>query len=254
MSQARSAVIIGSGFIGCEAAASLASRGLDVAVLSMEELPQTGRLGRAAAERIAGWLADADIRLHGDVKVTGIDDGRIVRTENGDFEADLILTAAGVEPRTELAEQAGLAVEDGRIVVDERMATAAPGVFAAGDVALAYNPAAARRLRVEHWGEALRMGEVAGANAAGAADSWSGVPGFWSEVGDRTLRCAAWGDGVDRHDLVDHGDGAFTVWYSRAGTVVGVLAHNADGDYDRGRELIAAGATLTGSMRQPSFE
>lgn len=141
MSQARSAVIIGSGFIGCEAAASLASRGLDVAVPSMEELPQTGRLGRAAAERIAGWLADADIRLHGDVKVTGIDDGRIVRTENGDFEADLILTAAGVEPRTELAEQAGLAVEDGRIVVDERMATAAPGVFAAGDVALAYNPA-----------------------------------------------------------------------------------------------------------------
>ena len=206
-SQVRSAVIVGSGFIGSEAAASLAARGLDVVVLSMEELPQLGRLGRSAAGRVAGWLADADVRMLGEVEVSHIFDGRIVRTERGDFEADVILTAAGVKPRTELAERAGLAVQNGRIVVDERMGTAAPEVFAAGDVALAYNPTAGRRLRVEHWGEALRMGEVAGANAAGVDDRWTEVPGFWSEIGHRTVKYAAWGDGFDRDDLVDHGDG-----------------------------------------------
>ncbi|HEY5117344.1 MAG TPA: FAD-dependent oxidoreductase, partial [Nakamurella sp.] len=159
-SRACSAVVVGSGFIGCEAAAWLSARGLDVVVLSMEELPQLGRLGRAAAERVAGWLTDAEVL--GLVEVIDIYDGRIVRTRDGDFEADAVLTAAGVTPRTELAERVGLAVQDGRIVVDERMATGAPGVFAAGDVALAYSPTAGRRLRVEHWGEALRMGEVAG--------------------------------------------------------------------------------------------
>ncbi len=243
--QAGSAVIIGSGFIGCEAAASLAARGLDVTVLSVEELPQIGRLGRAVAERIAGWLGAAGVRLVGDARVTDIYDGRIVHTTDGEFEADLILTAAGIEPRSELAEQAGLAVEEGRIVVDERMATSAAGVYAAGDVALADNPTAGRRLRVEHWGEALRMGEVAGANAAGADERWTDVPGFWSEIGDHTVKYAAWGDGFDRDDLVDHGDGGFTVWYSRAGRAVGVLTHRADGDYERGQELIASGATLT---------
>ena len=81
-SQARSAVIVGSGFIGCEAAASLAARGLDVVVLSMEELPQLGRLGRSAAERVAGWLADAEVRMLGEVDVSDIYDGRIVRTKD----------------------------------------------------------------------------------------------------------------------------------------------------------------------------
>jgi len=243
--EAGSAVIVGSGFIGCEAAASLAARGLDVTMLSMEELPQIDRLGRAAAGRIAGWLGEAGVRLVGAARVSDIYDGRIVHTADGAFEADLILTAAGIEPRSELAEQAGLAVEAGRIVVDERMATAVAGVYAAGDVALADNPTAGRRLRVEHWGEALRMGEVAGANAAGADETWTDVPGFWSEIGDRTLKYAAWGDGFDRDDMVDHGDGGFTVWYSQDGRAVGVLTHRADGDYERGQELIAGGASLT---------
>ena len=91
----------------------LSARGLDVVVLSMEELPQLGRLGRAAAERVAGWLTDAEVRMLGLVEVIDIYDGRIVRTRDGDFEAAAVLTAAGVTPRTELAERAGLAVQQG---------------------------------------------------------------------------------------------------------------------------------------------
>ncbi|MET0966650.1 MAG: NAD(P)/FAD-dependent oxidoreductase [Nakamurella sp.] len=239
--RAGNAVVIGSGFIGCEAAVSLAKRGLDVTMLSTEQLPQLERLGRAAAERIAGWLADAGVKLRAGVTVEAIDDGRLVRTDDGAFEADLVLSAAGVTPNSELAGASGIELRDGRILVDERMRSSVPGFFAAGDVVLAHNASAGRRLKVEHWGEALRMGEIAGANAAGGNESWDEVPGFWSGIGGRTLKYTAWGDGFDRDVLVERQGSGFAVWYSQAGRTVGVLTHDADDDYERGSELIAGG-------------
>jgi 3-phenylpropionate/trans-cinnamate dioxygenase ferredoxin reductase subunit len=68
------------------------------------------------------------------------------------------------------------------------------------------------------------------------------VPGFWSTIGDRTLKCAAWGDGYDQCRVCRRGDGSFTAWYGRDRRIVGVLTHEADDDYERGRELIAEGA------------
>jgi 3-phenylpropionate/trans-cinnamate dioxygenase ferredoxin reductase subunit len=121
------------------------------------------------------------------------------------------------------------------------MRTALPGVLAAGDVAAAFNAAAGRRLRVEHWGDALGQGEVAGRVAAGADVRWEDVPGFWSAIGHRTLKYAAWGDGYDELRVTRDGT-AFTVWYGRGECVVGVLSHGTDDDYEQGRELIATGA------------
>lgn len=236
---AQTAVVVGSGFIGCEVAMSLATRGLTVTVLSSEVLPQLTRLGRAAANRIAGWLAEAGVRLVTGVEVSGIRAGREVTANGSVYSADLVLVAAGVNPNSDPAAEAGLLLQDGRIVVDERMATAIPGVFAAGDVALARNATVGRALRVEHWGEALRMGEIAGINAAGGNDKWSEVPGCWSEIGERTLKYAAWGDGFDSDELIERPDGGFSVRYSKAGRTVGVLTHRADDDYDSGRQLIA---------------
>jgi hypothetical protein len=83
------------------------------------------------------------------------------------------------------------------------------------------------------------VGEVAGRNAAGGDDSWSDVPGFWSQIGDHTIKYASWGDGYDSDDLVEHPGGGFTVWYGRDGITVGVLTVNADDDDERGRMLIA---------------
>jgi NADPH-dependent 2,4-dienoyl-CoA reductase/sulfur reductase-like enzyme len=222
---------------------SLARRGLAVTMVSTGELPQLDRLGRAVAERISGWLADEGVRFHGAADITGIREGRTLDIQaGGSLTADMILTATGVAPESAIARQAGLTLLDSRIVVDERMATDWPGVFAAGDVAFARNATAGRPLRVEHWGEALRMGEIAGINAAGGDDTWSDVPGFWSQIGDHTIKYAAWGDGYDSDDVVDHAHGGFTVWYSRDGKAVGVLTVNADEDYQRGQELIAQGA------------
>ena len=160
---AKTALVVGSGFIGCEAAASLAMRGVDVTLVSDEDIPHASRLGEEAGRRITGWL-EAGVDCAG---TTSKRSARHASTATGEDAADLILMAGGVQPRAGLAETAGLDVRDGRIVVDERMRTSAEGVYAAGDVALAHNTAAGRHLAVEHWGEALNMGEIAGRRIAG---------------------------------------------------------------------------------------
>ena len=249
---ARSAVVVGSGFIGCEAAASLARRGLAVTLVSMEDGPQAARLGDAASQVLRDWLEDDGVSLRLGAEVEAIEDGRVRLAGEASAEGDLLLVAGGVEPEAGIAAEAGLAVEAGRVLVDARMRSSIEGVLAAGDVAFAFNAAAGRHLAVEHWGEALAMGRVAGQTAAGAEASWAEVPGFWSTVGDRTLKYAAWGDGFDDASLVDHGGGAFTVWYSRDGVTAGVLTHGADHDYERGRRLIEQRHPPPGTASPPA--
>jgi 3-phenylpropionate/trans-cinnamate dioxygenase ferredoxin reductase subunit len=237
-------LVIGSGFIGCEIAGSLAMRGIAATLIAQEPLPHHERLGPQAAERIAGWLGDLDVELVGEAPVVAIHGGREVELEEGRrIEGGCVVLAAGARPRGNLAAEAGLAMHDGALVVDAalRASNGSSGVLAVGDVAYAYNTTARRHLRVEHWGDALAHGEVAGHTLATGAGQWDGVPGFWSTIGERTLKYAAWGDGHDACRLVEHADGAFTIWYQRDGTTVGVLTHERDEDYEQGRELIAKG-------------
>jgi NADPH-dependent 2,4-dienoyl-CoA reductase/sulfur reductase-like enzyme len=238
--QARSAVVVGSGFIGCEAAASLAIRGLDVTVVTVEDLPQADRLGGAVGERLRDWLIADGVSIRPGVQVAGFDgEHRVVLQDGGAIEADLILVAGGVSPQVSLAADSGLAVEQDRIAADSGMRTSDPAVLTAGDAAYAVNAAAGRRLAVEHWGDAVAMGRVAGQTAAGRDAAWAEVPGFWSSIGDKTLKYAAWGDGYEHARLAEREADRFTVWYERAGVTVGVLTYQADDDYERGRTLIA---------------
>ena len=233
--RAETAVVIGSGFIGCEAAASLAMRGVATTLISDEEIPQEARLGAEAGRRIRGWLEDAGVNLILGSPIDSIGEHTVL-TGDTKVPADLILMAAGVTPRAGLAATADLKVEDGRIVVDAQMRTSAPDVYAAGDVALAFNAKAGRHLAVEHWGEALNMGEIAGKTIAGAPAAWDVAPGFWSTIGEHTLKYVAWGDGFDEAKTVDHPKG-WTVWYGKDGVTVGVLTHDRDEDYEEGRKL-----------------
>jgi 3-phenylpropionate/trans-cinnamate dioxygenase ferredoxin reductase component len=237
---AASAVVIGSGFIGCEAAASLALRGIPVTLVAPEQLPQESRLGPEAAERLRALVTKTGAHHVGGVNVEEISD-KGVRLDNGvTIDCDLVLAATGVEPQSRIASEAGLQVRDSRIVVGSDMATSVSGVYAAGDVALAYNEVAGRHIAVEHWQDAADHGAVAGASAAGRPAAWDSVPGFWTTVGDATLKYHAWGDGYERSRLLDRRDG-FTVWYESGDAVVGVLTHNADDDYDLGERLISQG-------------
>jgi NAD(P)H-nitrite reductase large subunit len=239
------AIVVGSGFIGCEVAGSLAALDVRVTLVSEERLPQEQRLGAEVAERIAAWLREAGVTLIGGVSVAAVEDARTVALQDGRrLGGNCVVLAVGVRPRGELADPAGLDRENGAIAVASTMRSSDPAVLAVGDVALAHNFAAGRAIRVEHWGDALGHGKVAGRTLAGGRAHWDEVPGFWSTIGRRTLKYAAWGDGYDESRLVEHDDGAFAVWYAREGATVGVLTHNRDEDYERGRELVAAGAPL----------
>ncbi|HST33562.1 MAG TPA: FAD-dependent oxidoreductase [Solirubrobacteraceae bacterium] len=248
---AKPLAVIGTGFIGCEIAASLALVGARVTLIGQEPRPQQARLGERAGERIAGWLAELGVELIAGAEVGTLREGRTVELVDGRrIEAASIVLGMGVSPRSDLARAAGLPLHEGAVVVDGSMRVeqasreAQCAVFAVGDVAYAYNACAGRRLRVEHWGDALGQGEVAGSALAGEPTAWDSVPGFWSTIGEHTLKYAAWGDGHDDARFEQHDGGAFTVWYSRGGALVGVLTHERDEDYERGRELIGAGAAI----------
>ncbi|GAA5158932.1 MULTISPECIES: NAD(P)/FAD-dependent oxidoreductase [Amycolatopsis] len=242
---ARSAVIAGAGFIGCEAAISLSRMGVQVTLLCPDELPQQRRLGPTVGRKLLHWLKCEGVSVLTGTRLLGVDDGYRVRTEPVPLlDTDLVLLATGVAPRAELARQAGISTTEGRICADERMRTSAPGVLAAGDVALAYHAAARRPLPVEHWDDALTMGQIAGRTAAGAEATWTQPPGFRSLLGERSLKYVAWGDGFDHAELVQHEGEAFTVWYTRKEVVVGVLTHDADDDHERGTALVQAGLPL----------
>jgi len=241
--RADSAVVIGAGFIGCEAAASLAMRGVHATLVAPDPVPQAKRLGDEAGARIVSLLGDAGARYIGSVSVSGIGDGAVHLDNGVTIDCDLILAATGVQPQSALAAAAGIKTSEGRIVVDAQMRTSAENVYAAGDVALAYNSTAGRSVAVEHWQDAVDQGEVAGASAAGQTAEWDGVPGFWTTIGEATLKYHAWGDGFERFRFVEHDDG-FTVWYESDGAAVGVLTYNADDDYDRGEDLIRRRAPI----------
>lgn len=248
-------LVVGSGFIGCEIAASLALRGQAVELVTDESAPNVRRLGRDAAEEIAGWLREVGVTLTVNAEVKRIerrDEELRLLTDLGQRQpgadeprAPLVVMAVGVAPRGELLAPFDVPREDGSIPVDPAMRSLLDGVLAAGDVAFAHNTAAGRPLRVEHWGDALAQGAVAGRSAAGLTAAWDEVPGFWSAIGRHTLKYAAWGDGYDVSDRRPTTDGGFAIWYGRGGRVVGVLAHEADDEYARGRELIAQGAPWT---------
>lgn len=249
---ARSAVVIGSGFIGCEAAASLARRGIQTTLVSTEEAPQLKRLGHQAAEQITQWLVGLGVEVHTGVRVSGVQAPRTVHLDDGiTLSPDLILAAVGVTPGGGLLEGTEAMVHEGRVVADEFL-LAMPGVWVAGDAARAHHGLAGRPLPVEHWGDALAMGEIAGFNAAQDAQghddghrAWEGIPGFWSTIGEHTLKYSAWGDGFESVEWVER-TGGFTAWYGDSeGRLVGVLTYNADDDYERGQALLEAGATVT---------
>jgi 3-phenylpropionate/trans-cinnamate dioxygenase ferredoxin reductase subunit len=239
------AIVIGSGFIGCEIAASLRRRGHEVTLISDERTPNSARLGEEAGREVTGWLREEGVTLHLGAAVDGIERrGHQLHVAAGSARpsAPVIVMATGVAPRSELVAGTAIGLQDGAIPVTSAMRTALPGVLAVGDVCLAHNEAAGRPLRVEHWGDALGQGAIAGRTAAGRTATWSEVPGFWSTIGRRTLKYAAWGDGYDDARFERGDDGGFTAWYARDGRTVGVLAHQRDDSYERGRRLIAEGA------------
>lgn len=192
---AANVVVVGSSFIGLEAAASLRSRGLEVTVVTPETTPMAGKIGPELSRAIIDVHRAKGVQFRLGAAVARVEN-RAVRLEDGTvLPAGAVVVGVGVTPRTALAEAAGLAV-DGGVVVDAHLRTSDPDIYAAGDIARWPDPHSGTAIRVEHWVVAERQGETAGANMAGGAKPFTDVPFFWSKHFDFSFRymghAAAW--------------------------------------------------------------
>jgi 3-phenylpropionate/trans-cinnamate dioxygenase ferredoxin reductase component len=182
-----SVVVVGAGWIGCEVAASARELGLEVTVIEPQELPLERVLGPGMGAFYRDVHADHGVRM---LLGTGVEafegSGGVerVRTSDGNtIDCELVVVGIGVQPRTALAQEAGLAVQNG-ILVDERLETSAPGIYAAGDVANQQHPLLGERVRVEHWANALNQGPAAARSMLGSDVPYERLPYFYSDQYD----------------------------------------------------------------------
>jgi 3-phenylpropionate/trans-cinnamate dioxygenase ferredoxin reductase subunit len=200
-------VLIGAGWIGAEVAASARQKGLEVTIVERDELPLERVLGRELGRFYADVHRDQGVELIGGAALDRFEGGPAVqRVRLGDgraLESDFVVVGVGVEPHTGLAREAGIAVDNG-IAVSERLETSVEGVFAVGDVANAYNPFYGRRLRVEHWANALNQPRVAARAMLGKPASYERLPYFFSDQYDVGMEysgyAARWDEVVFRGD------------------------------------------------------
>jgi 3-phenylpropionate/trans-cinnamate dioxygenase ferredoxin reductase subunit len=215
--------VVGAGWIGSEFAASARQRGLEVTVIDPQALPNE----RIFGSEVASFYRDVhDSRgvelLLGDGVESFEGTGAItrVRTASGrEIECDFAVVGIGVVPRTGLASDAGLEVDNG-IVVDAQLRTAAPGIFAAGDVANAWHPFFEQRIRVEHWANALNQGPAAAQALLGQEVSYDHIPYFYSDQYDVGMEYSGYAPQWD--EVVFRGDragGEFIAFWLRDGRV-----------------------------------
>jgi 3-phenylpropionate/trans-cinnamate dioxygenase ferredoxin reductase subunit len=202
-------VVIGAGWIGAEVAASARQRGLDVTVLDPLTVPLERVLGTEVGAVYRDLHRDHGVQMLMGTSVEAFEGANAVehvRTTDGrELDCDFVVVGVGVQPRTALAAQAGLSVDNG-ILVDEHLQTGAPGVFAAGDVANAHHPFYRERIRVEHWANALHQGPVAARAMLGEPDVYDRLPYFFSDQYDVGMEYAGFARGWDR--VVFRGDPA----------------------------------------------
>jgi NADPH-dependent 2,4-dienoyl-CoA reductase/sulfur reductase-like enzyme len=180
--------VVGGGWIGLEVTAAARDAGTEVTVLEMAELPLLAVLGPEMATVFADLHRDRGVDLRVGVSIAEITvaDGRAtgVRLEDGTtIDADAVVVGVGARPRTELAESAGLEVDNG-VLVDGSFRSSDPAIFAIGDIANHDHPVLGRRVRVEHWAAARYQPATAAAAVLGGDDVFSELPYFYSDQYD----------------------------------------------------------------------
>jgi 3-phenylpropionate/trans-cinnamate dioxygenase ferredoxin reductase subunit len=215
--------VIGAGWIGCEVAASARQRGVDVTVIAPHSVPFERVLGREVGAIYRDFHGDHGVEMLLGTSVAsfeGADTVERVRTQDGrTIDCDAVVVGIGATPRAMLAATAGLPVDNG-ILVDERLETTVPGIFAAGDVANQLHPSLGR-LRVEHWDNALQQGPAAARGMLGSTESYARAPYFFSDQYDVGMEYS--GHATDWDRVVFRGDPAareFIAFWLRDGRML----------------------------------
>ncbi|MBI4304858.1 MAG: FAD-dependent oxidoreductase [Chloroflexi bacterium] len=222
------AVVLGASFIGLEVAWSLRERGLEVHVIAPEQVPMDRILGPDVGRHIQRLHEGHGVVFHLGRTAKAIDRQSVTVSDDSKLGADVVVMGVGVRPTVRLAEGAGLAVDNG-VVVDEYLATNAPGIYAAGDIARWPDPHTGEKIRVEHWVVAQRQGQVAAENILGARRRFDSVPFFWSQHYDVKVAYVGHAQRWDRAAIAgDIEKGDFRVDYFKDGRRLAVATVGRD--------------------------
>lgn len=254
----RSAVVVGMGLIGCEVAASLRRMGLGVTAVEPQPTPLYASLGPEIGAVVADLHREHGVELllgdavssfagHGALEAVLTRDGRRL-------PADLAVVGLGIEPATELANGTPIEVDDG-IVVDDRCRTAAPGVFAAGDVANHDHPRLGRHVRVEHWQNAGLQAATAARNMLGADESYDEPHWFWSDQYDLTIQSVGTpGPGAREIRRGRLEERSFSWFYLEDDRLVAAIGLGRPRDIALATRLVAAGVEVDADqLADPGF-
>jgi 3-phenylpropionate/trans-cinnamate dioxygenase ferredoxin reductase component len=256
----RRAVVVGMGFIGSEVAASLRQLGVDVVVVERDSVPLRRVLGEEVGRVMEGIHRDHRATLIFEDTVAAFEGERghvgRVRTGHGRLiECDFVVMGLGIEPVTELLADTGAEIDNG-IVVDEYCRTGVEGIYAAGDVANHYHPVFDRRIRVEHWQNALKQGPAAARSMLGKGDPYDEIPWFWSDQYDSNLQYAGfhteWDELVVRGSMEERN---FVAFYRKSERVLAAVSVNRGKDLRRSMRLIKAQRPVdTTKLRDPDVD
>ena len=247
-SGARQVVVVGAGWIGLETAAAARHHGATVTVVEMDTLPLRRVLGDEVAAVYANLHREhgVDFRFGAGVREFRGSDGvltGVVLTDGTELPADLAIVGVGITPATELAVAGGLTVDNG-IAVDSALRTSDPDVYAAGDVANVLNPLVGKRIRVEHWDNAMNGGPAAARSMAGEDVTYDWVPYFFSDQYDLGMEYAGYVEPGGYDEVVFRGDPAsyeFIAFWVKDGRVLAGMNANIWDVQDDIQALVRAG-------------
>jgi 3-phenylpropionate/trans-cinnamate dioxygenase ferredoxin reductase component len=241
-------VIIGAGYIGLEVAAVARQAGLEVTVVEMADRVMSRVVSAEVSDYYQIEHTNHGVKLRLSTNVAAIGGKKrvkfVVTADDEKIPADLVVIGVGILPNTELANAAGLEVDDG-IVVDDHCSTSDPDIYAAGDCTVHPNAIYDRMLRLESVHNALEQAKTAAANICGKDTSYCDVPWFWSDQYDLKLQIAGLSEGYD--DVVIRGNPAersFSCLYFSEGRLIATDAINAPRDFVQSKQLIADRAAI----------
>ncbi|HKB30443.1 MAG TPA: FAD-dependent oxidoreductase [Streptosporangiaceae bacterium] len=236
--------VVGAGWIGAELATAAAARGCQVTVVEAAHAPLAAAIGAEVGAVTRRWYEQAGVDLRLGTAVASVQPGGLALAGGAELAADEVVTAVGVRPATAWLARCGIGLQNG-VAVDEGLRSSLPDVFAAGDCAAFWSRRYDRRLRVEHWDNALHAPEVTAANVLGGGEVYDPVPYFWSEQFGRMLQYAGHHDATDR--LIWRGDPAGERWsacWLTGDRLAALLAVDRPRDLGQGRRVVASGAPV----------
>ena len=255
----KNVVMVGSGWIGMEIAATATELGNQVALLGLEEVPLSAAIGAELGTVFTDRHKEAGVRFELPASAAEIQgsDGHVssVLTTTGiTLPADIVIVAVGVVPNLDLAKGAGLTINNG-IEVDASLRTSAGDVYAAGDVANAMHPVTGTHARSEHWANAIASGKVAAKSMLGKDAVLDDVPYFYTDQFDLGMEYSGFGAMTRDAELVVRGELStreFIAFWVLEGRVVAGMNVNVWDVQDAIKELISSGRTVdTAKLADP---